>query len=109
MYENLSPEPTEVPLEILEPLQDQSVKEHETVTLRCVVSKPNIPSTWKHANRKITDGGRYELRVEETVHTCVIKDARDEDQGHYRVDIANKNSECQVSVEGKQHETSFNW
>ncbi len=91
----------EEPLEILEPLTDQEVMESQTITLRCVVSKPSVPATWKFAGRKLTDGGRYELRVEETVHTCVIKDARTEDQGQYRIDIADKNSECQVFVTGK--------
>lgn len=74
--------------------------ETQTITLQTTISKPSLQATWKQGGRKLKDGGRYELRVEETVHTCVIKDATKEDEGKYSIDIADKHSECQVFVTG---------
>ncbi len=74
--------------------------ETETATLSCVVSKPNIKPKWFKDGKEIRVGGRYEIKVEETRHTLIIRDADLKDEAEYSVQLEDKSTAGTVFVEG---------
>lgn len=85
----------------MRPLTDVEVKESETATLECEVSKPDQPASWTKAGKPITAGGRVEIVTEGTIHRLIIKDAKLEDQAEYSISVGDKTSQASVFVEGE--------
>ena len=89
---------------MLKPPSDVEIMETQTATLECEVSKPNQTSKWlKEGTKEVKDGGRFEIRVDGTKHSLVIKDAELGDQAEYTVVIADKSAAAKVFVGGMSH------
>ena len=102
----------EKPLEIINPLQDQSIMVRQTATFVCEISKPDETATWLKNGAEIKAGGRFEIRVEGTKHTLVIKDGELSDQAEYTVTFAQLSSKAKLSLKGwqqtKLYATNYN-
>ena len=94
---------SEEPLEIIVPLADIEIMETQTATLMCEVSKPNQVAKWiKDGKKEISGNGRYEIRVEDTKHFLLIKDAELSDQAEYTATFnADLSTSASVFVGGK--------
>jgi len=91
----------EVPLQITSPLQDQEVLEKQEATFVCEVSKPNQTARWLRNGVEVVAGGRYEVKVEDTRHSLVIKEAEKSDEAQYSVAFsADLSSAAALTVTG---------
>ncbi|ELT96014.1 hypothetical protein CAPTEDRAFT_69667, partial [Capitella teleta] len=87
-------------VEFMKPLTDVEVKESETATLECEISKSDMPATWLKSGHAITAGDKTEIIVDGTFHRLIIKDAKMDDQAEYTIQVADKTSQASVFVEG---------
>ncbi|KAK7507540.1 hypothetical protein BaRGS_00001475, partial [Batillaria attramentaria] len=88
----------EIPLEILTPLSDQTVVEHEPFTFTCQVSKPNTKARWLKDGQEVKLADGFEIAVDGQTHTLVKKDASLEDKGKYTVVVEQKSSSANLGV-----------
>ena len=77
--------PTEAPVEFLKPLTDQRVKEYQTATFECEVSKPNLKATWRKGDTPLEPSDRLEMVSQGNKHTLTIKGAELTDVDKYTV------------------------
>lgn len=82
------------------PLQDLEIIEKQTATFVCEVSKPGQKAAWLKDGKPIKTGGRYDIRVEGTKHTLVIKDAEKSEQAKYTVTFADISSSASLTISG---------
>ena len=94
---------TEIPLQIVTPLQDQEVMEKQEATFVCEVSKPNQTAKWLRNGVEVASAGRMEIKVDGTRHILIIKDAENSDQAQYTVTFADVSSAASLSVTGRLH------
>ena len=94
---------TEIPLQIVTPLQDQEVMEKQEATFVCEVSKPNQTAKWQRNGVDLVAAVRYEVKVDGTRHILTINDAEKADQAQYTVAFGDLNSTASLSVTGKCH------
>jgi len=92
---------TEVPLQIVTPLQDQEVMEKQEAVFICEVSKPNQTAKWLRNGVDVIAAGRYDIKVDGTRHILTIKDAETADQAQYSVNFVDVSSAATLSVTGK--------
>ncbi len=71
-----------------------------TAVLQVEVSDPDLPVVWFKDGTPITQGGRYELRDEETLHTFSIIDVTPADSGEYMAKAADDVTMTTLVVEG---------
>lgn len=76
---------TEAPVEFLTPLYDQRVKEFETATFECEVSKPNLKAVWRCGETILEPSDKFEVICDGTKHKLIIKDAELTDGVMYSV------------------------
>ena len=82
------------------PLGDMDIMETQTATFICEVSKPKQKAEWFKNGNKIKSSNRIEVRMEETKHFLVIKDAVTKDEAEYTITFKNKSSTGSLFVEG---------
>lgn len=87
-------------MEILNPLTDQTVVEHEPFTFLCQVSKPNAKARWLKDGQEIVPAPGLEIIVDGQKHELVKKDAVLNDQGKYTIVVENKSSSASLGVSG---------
>ncbi len=86
------------------PLKDVTVKEEETVTLQCELSKPNQKVKWfKNGKELKPDKKRgIEPKVDGMKHTLTIPKSILDDTAEYSVRIGDQETKGKVTVEGKK-------
>ncbi len=87
------------------PLKDVTVKEEETVTLRCELSKPNQKVKWFKNGKEIKPDKKrgIEPKVDVTKHILTIPKSILDDTAEYSVKIGDQETKGKVTVEGKKN------
>ncbi|UJR23285.1 hypothetical protein I4U23_026301 [Adineta vaga] len=75
----------ELPVDFEKPLSNQSLTEYDTLTLECIVTKPNKQVKWFFDNQEIQVDERCRLEVEEKTHRLIISNMSPNDEGNYDV------------------------
>ncbi len=85
------------------PLTDVTVKEEETVTLQCELSKPNQKVKWFKNGKEIKPDKKrgIEPKVDGVKHILNIPKSLVDDTAEYTVKIADQETKGKVTVEGK--------
>ena len=86
---------------IISPLEEKTVKEGSDVTLECEASKPNVESTWFKDDAEIVPNDKYDMTVDDTIHSLTVHDTVPEDAGEYTVELGIDASTTHVNVEGR--------
>jgi hypothetical protein len=90
----------EIPLEILEPLTDQTVEEKQPFTFTCKVNKPNVKAKWLKDGMELTPADGYEILVDGQTHTLKRKEAAAGDKGKFIAIISGKSTDAKLTVTG---------
>lgn len=90
-----------MPPEFIKPLENQEVKEGETVIFTCELNIDNTTSKWFHEGREISDNKRYSIVSEGTIHRLIITDAILPDAGDITVKVEDKSSTAVLTVHGE--------
>lgn len=83
------------------PLQEQTVKEFETVTLHCQLNKPNQKATWLKDGKEIALDAHFEIIVDGCHHKMVFNQAHLDDTAEYTIQIGELQSTAKLNVEGQ--------
>jgi hypothetical protein len=96
----------EAPVEFLKPLTDQRVKEYETASFECEVSKPGRQPTWRCGDVTLEPSDRVEMKSEGQKHTLTISNAELTDASVYTVMFEDSvQSSAGLIVDGKHDDT----
>lgn len=95
------------PVELVEPLVDQTVQENENTTLVCQLSKPDMDVIWYHNDQRIffTSQSRIRAKQIDTYYKLLLDDIEYDDQGSYEMRCENVRTSCHLTV--KKLETTF--
>ncbi|KAJ6655088.1 hypothetical protein lerEdw1_005992 [Lerista edwardsae] len=91
-------EVTAVPVHIKQELKDLEKEEGDTVTLRCVFTKPDVPVAWKKGTAVLQTSEKYEMKQEGCVAELVIHSAEPEDAGRYSCSAGDQQSTAQIKI-----------
>lgn len=92
----------ELPVDFEKPLSNQSLTEYDTLTLECIVTKPNKQVKWYFDNQELQANDRCRIEREEKVHRLIISNMGPNDEGNYDVVTeSDRKSSAFVSVKGK--------
>jgi hypothetical protein len=92
----------ELPIDFEKPLSNQSLTEYDTLTLECIVTKPNRKVKWFFDNEEIQSNDRYRLEIEDKIHRLILNNISPNDEGNYDVITeSDRKSSAFVSVKGK--------
>uniref|UniRef100_F6TWE8 Obscurin n=1 Tax=Monodelphis domestica TaxID=13616 RepID=F6TWE8_MONDO len=80
------------------PLKSQQAEEGETATLRCELSKPDVPVIWSKGGLELFPCAKYEMVLEGTVAELLIHDAEQEDTGDYTCDTGDQQTTASLTV-----------
>ncbi|XP_066483112.1 obscurin isoform X11 [Tiliqua scincoides] len=89
---------TAVPVLIKQELKDTEKEEGDTVTLRCVFSKPDVSVAWKKGTAVLQTSEKYEMKQEGCVAQLVIHHAEPEDAGRYSCNAGDQQSTAQIKI-----------
>ena len=91
----------ELPIDFEKPLSNQSLTEYDTLTLECIVTKPNRKVKWYFDNEEIQPNDRYRLEMDEKVHRLILSNVSPNDEGNYDVITeSDRKSSAFVTVKG---------
>jgi hypothetical protein len=94
----------ELPVDFEKPLSNQSLTEYDTLTLECIVTKPNKKVKWFFDGQELTSNDRCRLETEEKVHRLTISNMSPNDEGNYDVVTeSDRKSSAFITVKGKIH------
>ena len=92
----------ELPIDFEKPLSNQSLTEYDTLTLECIVTKPNRKVRWFFDSQEIQSDDRYRLESDEKVHRLILSNVSPNDEGNYdAITESDRKSSAFVSVKGK--------
>ena len=98
--------------EFSKPLDDQSVKEKDSVTLTCELTKPDVPVKWLKNGKEIKPDDRVKFSVDKNQHQLVVADVSLSDADKYTCVCGDVSTDCTIKVEGrsfmKEHSLSSN-
>ena len=93
----------EAPAEFLKPLTDQKVKEFESATFTCEVSKSGLEVKWFRKGEKLEITKTIDIVSRDKRHTLTIRDCQLSDQSDYTIVVEEGvESTAKLIVEGKQ-------
>ncbi|KAL1248368.1 hypothetical protein QQF64_021686, partial [Cirrhinus molitorella] len=79
-------------------LQNQEIQEGESVTLRCELSKPEVPVVWRKGKQVINSGGKYIIKQVGSTVELKITDVKPEDTGDYVCDCGDNICTANIKV-----------
>ena len=82
------------------PLKDTVIKESETVTLECQLSKPDQKVTWYRNGKAITPDEHIAISADGVMHTLTINNSVLEDGAEYSVKCGDQTTSAKLTVEG---------
>lgn len=91
----------EPPIVFREELQSQEVKEGETVTLTCELSKSGVAVQWKKGTVLLKQGRKYEMIHNGCVLQLLIRDLKSEDAGFYKCCAGSLVTTASLVIKGK--------
>jgi hypothetical protein len=92
----------ELPIDFEKPLSNQSLTEYDTLTLECIVTKPNRQVKWFFDNQEIQSNDRCRFENDEKIHRLIISNISPNDEGNYDVITeSDRKSSAFISVKGK--------
>ena len=92
---------TALPTEIVRPLANITVTEHQNLVLECEISKPNKKPKRILKGQEVTASAHIQLTSEGNVHKLTIAECELEDEGLYKIQVDGVESEATVQVDGK--------
>ena len=92
---------TELPTEVLKPLEDCEVFENETGHFQCAFSKPDLKVRWKRNNRDISNSEKYIIKVDKNNYFLQITNAELKDDAEYTCDCGDAKTVARFCVKGK--------
>ncbi|XP_061549134.1 obscurin isoform X5 [Phycodurus eques] len=87
-----------LPVTFKENLKNQDVKEGETATLRCELSKPAVNVQWRKYSEILTAGGTYEIKQKEASCELRIKNVKTDHSGEYSCLCGDEKTSATVKV-----------
>uniref|UniRef100_A0AAY4BK51 Obscurin-like protein 1 n=1 Tax=Denticeps clupeoides TaxID=299321 RepID=A0AAY4BK51_9TELE len=90
----------ELPVSIVNPLQDKTALEKSRVLLDCSVSNPRCSIRWYKGSNVILPSERFEICSEGCYRKLVIQQVNLEDEGTYSVQVGDYTSSAKLTVEG---------
>lgn len=96
-----------VPVLIKQALKDMEKEEGDTVTLRCVFTKPDVPVAWKKGAAVLQTSEKYKMKREGCVAELVIHSAEPEDAGSYSCSAGEQQSTAQIKIHGRVDKARF--
>lgn len=98
----------ELPIDFEKPLSNQSLTEYDTLTLECVVTKPNRQVKWYFDNQELKPDDRCRFEHEDKTHRLIISNVSPNDEGNYDVVTeSDRKSSAFVGVKGKLQNISL--
>ena len=91
----------ESPVKITKPLKDKKVKEQETVTFECELSRPGKEVTWLCNGKPVTLDERVKVTCDGKKHSLTFAKAVMDDDAKYTIKIGDIESTAKLTVEGK--------
>lgn len=91
----------ELPVNIVKPLQDQTVLEKTRVLLDCMVSTPRCSCRWYKGVNVILPSERFEICSEGCTRKLIIQQVALEDEGTYSVQVGEHSCSAKLSVEAQ--------
>ncbi|XP_073797161.1 obscurin isoform X46 [Danio rerio] len=82
-------------------LTSQEVTEGGSTSLRCETSIPDASVTWKKNTLVLTDGKKYSIKRDGTIHILEIHKLSVEDAGEYTCEAGEKKSKATLTVKAK--------
>ncbi|XP_073686713.1 obscurin [Garra rufa] len=79
-------------------LQNQEIQEGDSVTLRCELSKPEVPVVWRKGTQVISSGGKYLIKQVSSTVELKITDIKPEDAGDYICDCGDNICTANIKV-----------
>ena len=91
----------ELPVDFEKPLSNQSLTEYDTLTLECIVTKPNKKVKWFFDNQQLEGNDRCKFETDEKIHRLIISNISPNDEGNYDVVTeSDRKSSAFISVKG---------
>uniref|UniRef100_W5MS06 Ig-like domain-containing protein n=1 Tax=Lepisosteus oculatus TaxID=7918 RepID=W5MS06_LEPOC len=81
-------------------LESQELKEGDNAFLRCEISHPNVPVTWKRGGETLSQSDKYTLQQRGTMLVLIIHNLKPEDAGEYICDTGDQQSTATLTVKG---------
>ena len=85
------------------PLKDTAIKESETVTLECQLSKPDQKITWYRNGKEIIPSGHITISSDGLTHSLSINKSLLEDSAEYSAKCGDQATSARLTVEGWNH------
>ncbi|KAM3929260.1 obscurin, partial [Leptodactylus fuscus] len=87
-----------LPPQFKEELKDVEGVEEESVTLRCVLTKPKAPLEWRRGTKTLTPGDKYRFIQDALTAELVIRRLNPEDAGEYTCVCGEHRTSANLSV-----------
>lgn len=97
---------SELPVNIVKPLQDKTALEKSRVMLDCTVSNPRCSIRWYKGSTVILPSERFEICSEGGYRKLIIQQVALNDEGTYSVQVGEYTCSAKLTVEGKRSVTS---
>ncbi|KAL2081273.1 hypothetical protein ACEWY4_023126 [Coilia grayii] len=91
----------ELPVNIVQPLQDKTALEKTRVTLDCTVSNPRCSIRWYKGSNVILPSERFEICSEGCYRKLIIQQVALEDEGTYSVQVGDCTCSAKLTVEAQ--------
>ncbi|XP_043921975.1 obscurin [Protopterus annectens] len=88
-----------VPVVFKEELQNKEAEEGDTVTLRCRLSKPDIPVEWRKDSTIISPSQKYQIKHRGTSVVLTVSDLKLEDAGKYTCVCGDQQSTASLKIQ----------
>ncbi|XP_016380464.1 obscurin-like [Sinocyclocheilus rhinocerous] len=92
------PDSSALPVVFKRELQNQEIQEGDSVTLRCELSKSEVPVVWRKGTQVIHSGGNYLIKQVGSTVELKITDVKPEDAGDYVCDCGDSMTTANVKV-----------
>lgn len=93
---------SELPVNIVKPLQDKTAIEKSRVILDCTVSNPRCSIRWYKGVSVVLPSERFEICSEGGYRKLIIQQVALEDEGTYSVQVGEYSCSAKLTVEGKR-------
>lgn len=98
---------SELPVNIVKPLQDKTAVEKSRVILDCTVSNPRCSIRWYKGSNVILPSERFEICSEGCYRKLIIQQVALDDEGTYSVQVGEYTCSAKLTVEGKRGHDQF--
>lgn len=93
---------SELPVNIVKPLQDKTALEKSRVILDCTVSNPRCSIRWYKGSNVILPSERFEICSEGCYRKLILQQVALDDEGMYSVQVGEYTCSAKLTVEGKR-------